>query len=222
MASDLTPKVANVQFDVDGDILLLLSSDEGNIRFQVSSSALCLASPVFSAMVGVKGKFKESKSLQEKKGGEPPLEITLSDDNPKALAVILRIIHHQHDSVPKSLAEENLWEIAILVDKYDLREATLPWTCLWAKPYLKLDGSPLASCTYFTGDKGIFLAYAFGNEVLFRSISKNIILTWKFNWFAHCLMSPSGNSTDLFKFVPQPIVGIYILLSFHWFWLTQL
>ena len=77
-------------------------------------------------MLSTKGEFKESKGLQEKKRGEPPMEITLSDDNPNASVVILRIIHHQHDSVPESLSEQNLWQIAILIDKNDLREATKP------------------------------------------------------------------------------------------------
>ena len=213
MALNTPPKVATVQFDVDGDILLLLSSSEGSARFQVSSSALCLASPVFRAMLGAKSKFKESKDLQEKKCGEPPLEITLGDDDPKALAIILRIIHHQPSYVPESLSEQNLWQIAILLDKYDLREATKFWIDLWVKPYLNPAGQPLALSSYFTGGRGIFLAYAFGNEILFKSISKDIILTWTSIEGQH-LESPSGNSTLLdagsFWFVPQSIIGIYM------------
>lgn len=214
MALNLPPKVAIVQFDVDGDIVLLLCSDEGNIRFQASSSALCLASPVFSAMLGAKGKFKESKSLQEKKSSEPPVEITLNDDDPKALAVILKIIHHQHDSVPGSLAEDCLWKVTILVDKYDLREATMPWTYIWAQRYLNPDGSPLASCTYFTGDRGIFLAYALWDGIIFKSISKNIILTWMSTPDQHLLRhsDPMRASRVPFEFVPQSIVGMYIFL----------
>ena len=225
--------MANVQFDADGDILLLLGDIlRGSARFQVSSHALCLTSPVFRAMLGANGKFKESKDLQGKKSGEPPVEITLHDDDPEALAVILRIVHHQHDCVPESLSEANLWQIAILVDKYDLREATKLWINLWIKPYLDQAGLPLASSSYFTGDKGIFLAYAFGNEVLFKSISKNIILTWKSTPSEHLerpspLLCPEPHMGQFepllrriekpsvpFKFVPQSIVGIYIS-SFH-------
>ena len=218
MALRLFRKVVNFQFDADGDILLLLlcSSDDGLARFQVSSSALCLASPVFRAMVGAKGKFKESKRLQERKSGEQPMEITLKDDNPKALAVILSIIHHQHDSVPESLPEENLWQIAILIDKYDLREVTKLWTNVWVQPYVGFAGLPLASSFYFNGDRGVFLAYAFCREMIFRSISKNIILTWRCDPDQH-LLYPSGflaTSRVRFEFVPQPIVGIYIFLWF--------
>ena len=209
MTLDLPPKVATIRFDVDGDILLMLFSDEGRAQFQVSSSALCLASPVFRAMLGAKGKFKESKDLQEKKGCEPPLEITLSDDDPKALAIILRIIHHQHEHVPESLAEENLWQIAILVDKYDLREATMIWINLWVKPYLNSD---IAPSSYFTGDRGIFLAYVFSNEDLFQSISKDIILTWVCTPDIPQLHPGDSTTADSFQFVPQLIVGKYIFL----------
>ena len=203
--SSVAPKLANVQFDADGDVLLLLHDNLGGVaRFQVSSSALCLASPVFRAMLGANGSFKESKSLQERKGSEPPIEITLGGDNPQAMAVILRIIHHQHDYVPESLSEINLWQIAVLVDKYDLREAIKLWINLWIKPYLVIPG--LSCFSYLTEDTGLFLAYAFGNEILFRSISKDIILKWKCT-----LLQP-----ECFSYVPQTIVGIYIYL-FLWF-----
>ena len=215
IASLRPPKVANVQFDADGDILLLLPSFNRVARFQVSSSALCLASPVFRTMLstGRGGRFKESKDLQEKKSGEPTVEITLKDDNPDALAVILRIIHHQHDFVPESLSERNLWQIAILVDKYDLREVTKLWIELWVRPYLKPNGSPLPSSSYFKGYKGIFLAYAFGNGILFKRISKGIILNWESTPDQH-IMRPryyveSLLGTDSFEFVPQSIVGMY-------------
>ena len=220
IASLLPPKVANIRFDTDGDTLLLLFPVGGSARFQVSSSALCLASPVFRAMLGAKGKFKESKSLQKRKSGDPPVEITLKDDNPDALAVILRIIHYQHDSVPESLSEENLWQIAMLIDKYDLRVATKPWINLWTQPYLSFAGLPLASSSYFTGDRGIFLAYVFGKDILFKNISKSIILTWM-SIPGHHRLHPSdfatGSRAGSFEFVPQPVVGIYIytFLYFH-------
>ena len=225
-------KIANVQFDTDGDILLVLLSSEGIARFQVSSNALCLASPVFRVMVGTGGKFKESKDLQEKKSGEPPMEITLSDDNPSALAIILRIIHHQHGSVPKTLSELYLWQVAILVDKYDLLEAVTLWIDRWIQPYLDSTGLPLTSSSYFTGDKGVFLAYAFGKEIIFKSISKEIILTWMSpsdlqspTWMSpsDLQLRPKDNLTQIaFDFVPQSIVGIYILFDFINFSLRNL
>ena len=206
MTLDLPPKVATIQFDVDGDILLLLSSSEGSARFQVSSNALCLASPVFRAMLGAKSKFKESKDLQEQKGSESPLEITLSDDDPKALAIILRIIHHQLGYVPALLAEENLWEIAILVDKYDLGDTAKIWANLWVKPYLTSESS------YFAGDRGISLAYVLNNEDLFKRISKDIILTWVCTPDIPQLHPGASTTAASFQFVPQFIVSIYIFL----------
>lgn len=220
VASMAFERATNIQFDADGDTLLLL--EEGTVQFQVSSSVLCLASPVFHAMLGANGKFKESKSLRERKDGEPPTEITLRDDNADALAVIFRILHHQHDSVPKSLSEENLWQIAILVDKYDLREATKLWVDLWIPHHFSDVGLPLALNSYFRDDRGVFLAYAFCNEIMFESISKNIILTWCATTDEYRLHPSFFSFTPSFEFVPQSIAGIYILLLFHRFGLMKL
>lgn len=178
-------------------------------RFLVSSSALCLASSVFRTMLSANGGFME---FQEKKSDDTPVEITLNDDNPDALTVVLRIIHHQHDSVKESLPEEDLWEIAILVDKYDLREATKPWINLWAQPYLYSDGLPLPSSVYFNGDRGLFLAYAFWNERIFKSVSKNIILTWRCTSEIPQLHPADSTTANSFQFVPQPIVGMNVIL----------
>ena len=103
-----------------------------------------------------------------------------------------------------------MWEIAILVDKYDLREATKPWINLWVQPYLPYDGLPRTSSVYFNGDRGLFLAYAFGNEKLFKSVSKNIIFTWRCTPDIPQLHPVDSKMTNSFQFVPQPIVGMNI------------
>jgi len=88
-------KVLGIQFDPDGDVILVIPSEalERTARFQVNSHSLCIASSVFRAMLGASARFKEGNALRNRDAGSPPIEITLGDDNPKALAVLLRIVH---------------------------------------------------------------------------------------------------------------------------------
>ncbi|KAF8425721.1 hypothetical protein BGX38DRAFT_1279198 [Terfezia claveryi] len=81
-------KAVTVQFDPEGDVISVLPCSEGTTRFQINSSILCLQSPV----------FREKLSL----------EISLTDDDPKALAIIQRILHLQHDWLPVSLDEDRV------------------------------------------------------------------------------------------------------------------
>ena len=105
--------------DPGGDVILVVPFDQGKISFQVNSGMLCLASPVFRAMLRLNSNFKEASALHAFSSGSL-FEITLKEVNPKALAVVLRVIHMKYDSVPKSLDEDQLYEVAVVCDKYDM------------------------------------------------------------------------------------------------------
>ena len=164
-------KVATVQFDPEGDVIFVLPCSEGTARFQINSSVVCLQSPVFKAMLGKNSQFKEARDLASRDAVGPPLEIPLADDDPKALAVILRVVHLQHKWVPVSLGEDRLYQVAILCDKYDMSQALGTYLDKWFKPYLGEQGEVLKSA-----DKWLFMAYAFALPTLFTSCSKKVIL----------------------------------------------
>jgi len=164
-------KVAPIQFDPDGDVIFVLPCSEGNARFQINSSVVCLQSPVFKAMLGKNSQFKEARDLASRDAVGPPLEISLADDDPKALAVILRVVNLQHEWVPVSLGEDRLYQVAILCDKYDMSRALGIYLDRWFKPYLGEQGEVLKSA-----DKWLFMAYAFALPTLFTSYSKKVTL----------------------------------------------
>lgn len=165
-------KVATVQFDPEGDVIFVLPCSEGTARLQINSSIVCLSSPVFKAMLGRNSCFKEARDLAIRGDIGPPLEISLADDDPKALAVILRIVHYQYDWVPVSLEEDRLYQIAILCDKYDMRRALGTHLDKWWKPYL--DGQ--MEVPEQETDKWLFMAYAFALPTLFTLRSKELIM----------------------------------------------
>ena len=213
-------KVGKLTFDPHGDIILVIPCGSAVARFQVNSSVLCLASPVFRAILGPNSRFKEGTNLKlatigGQKSPEPmPMELQLSDDDPNALAVILRILHLQFDWIPTPMSPSQgsegrykLYEMAIICDKYDMRHILLYWLKMWTTPLLKeLNYQNIAMATTI-GSDWLFITYAFGYPELFRLVSKELAL--------NCHMTSSGelflpsdkhHKLDTY-YLPQSIVG---------------
>jgi len=197
-ASPLRPdRVASIDFDPEGDVLLILSSSSGIARFRVNSNILCIASPVFRAMLGAKSQFKERTALSARTSTSEPLELSLPDDDPKALVVILRVIHLQYDWVPPSLDESQLYKIAVICDKYDMRQSLEIWLAKWISPLVEPPAKPVS------GDKWLFIAYAFGRKDLFSRLTKDLILQCRSDEDGNLLM----NGNTLTEHIPEHIVG---------------
>ena len=171
--------MANVQFDSDGDVVLLLKNDKGTARFQVNSSILCMSSSVFRAMLGARSHFKEAKELASRDHSMAPLEVSIEGDDPDVFAVILRVLHHQHDSVPKEIKVDKLFQVAILCDKYDLRQSLSFWLERWIPTPHELRSVILPGNVASQDDKRLFMAYVFRKEEAFTAISKDLILMYK-------------------------------------------
>lgn len=136
-----------IEFDPDGDVvLILLNRDEGQdaedkdaqsidqadngnepavIQMRVSSGHLILVSPVFKRLL--KGGFAESHSLNS----ASPAKITLPEDDPEALQILLNIIHGHMRKVPRDMKFGTLLQISILIDEYCLREVAELFTDMW-------------------------------------------------------------------------------------------
>ncbi|KAF8426718.1 hypothetical protein EV426DRAFT_592555 [Tirmania nivea] len=98
-----TGKVCEIKFDELGDIMLVIASLAGTARLQVNSTVLCIASPVFRAMLGPNSFPKETVDLASNNRNHiTPLIIPLEDDA-NALAVILSILHLQFNWLPKPI-----------------------------------------------------------------------------------------------------------------------
>jgi hypothetical protein len=99
-----------VELCANGDLTLLVGEDFGPAsRFRVSRNTMCMASPVWRAMLS--GPFSEANKDID--------EITYADDNPVALLVILRIAHLKFASISRKTTLEELVDIATICDKYN-------------------------------------------------------------------------------------------------------
>lgn len=92
-------------------------------------------------MFGPTSSFSEKEKLANK--GEEITVITLKGDNPDALRVVFRILHGKHRLVKREMGVSEVFEVAVLADKYQLEEALLIWVELWASKLEKpLDEFP--------------------------------------------------------------------------------
>jgi BTB/POZ domain len=105
----------------DGDS----DSEPGEVRMRVSSKHLALVSPVFKSLF--KGSFLEGQSLSS----AGTAEVSLPDDDPYGLEILLNIIHGRLKEVPTDLSTIELTQVAVLIDKYELHEISLMYSCAW-------------------------------------------------------------------------------------------
>ena len=162
-----------------GDVILKIPAAAGTLKLRVSSHVLCTTSPVFRAMIGPDSRFKEGFELRMR-SAENPYELSLEDDYPYALTVVLLALHCRYEMVPVNPAFKNLVELAIVCDKYDCRGGVLSWVDTWTAgwgpqggilPWVEKSG--MLESGY---EEWLFVAWVFGIKDGFDKLSRKIIL----------------------------------------------
>ncbi len=157
---------ATIIIDADGDLVMRLK--RGKIK--VSRKVLTLSSPVFRAMFGGECRFKEATDKEFERDGTQA--VSFEDDDFQTMAMIARIMHLQGDNVPDKLPFKQLYEVAILCDKYDLKRCLGYWPKIWATPYL--------NSYAIEGYEGwLFMSIVFGYDGLFKEVTRHLILNSK-------------------------------------------
>ncbi|KAI0126035.1 hypothetical protein BJ170DRAFT_685279 [Xylariales sp. AK1849] len=104
--------------------------------------------------------------------------VRLPDDNPDAMEKILKIIHNQYDCIPAGgLMELNdIYEITILTDRYDMTHILRPWAAPWTvdmfKEVLNADEEKLKLPTYLY--KHLWVAWTLGERHQFTRVHRKI------------------------------------------------
>ncbi|KAI0151542.1 hypothetical protein GGR57DRAFT_513854 [Xylariaceae sp. FL1272] len=134
-------------------------------KFQVNAELLAGVSPSFGFML-------LSPGLQYARRGSSEWVVTLPDDDTYAMMVVLLVAHHQTEGgvftgqSPMDL--KLMYDLARLVEKYDLGELLSPWVSRWFKELQ----------TYWVGKKFnanntedaetmLYIAWAFGHEAIY-------------------------------------------------------
>lgn len=142
----------------DADLELVVG-DVPAQRIRVSRTTLCMASPVFRAMLA--GKFAEARLTK----------IRLEGDDSDAMLIVLRIAHLRFSEVQRSFRDdESLVNVATLCDKYGMVAICRPFIPGWlddkhAFPF---------SCS---NAESLWVLWVFGYETEFTKIAKKLSLS---------------------------------------------
>lgn len=113
----------------------LPSNTEGAVEpweFRVSSKHLTLASPVFKMILQ---SHNGIESVTLRSTGSLRLPLDRSDHDPKAVIILLNIIHGRHRSVPHEMDFTTMLQISILVDRYLCNEVMGTYPGMWKEEY---------------------------------------------------------------------------------------
>ncbi|TGO07703.1 hypothetical protein BTUL_0252g00040 [Botrytis tulipae] len=144
MSSTPTTSAQTIVADPEGDVLLLLEPTEAGqvnkIKILCSSKHLGLASAVFKAMLRP-NVYNEGTTLSHVGN----VEIPLPEDDTEIMTILVLLIHgsHDHSDFHPLTTIDCLGQAAILVDKYQMHEATYFITAQWARLYFH--ASPIIS-----------------------------------------------------------------------------
>ena len=158
----------------------------------VSSTVLCLASPVWRAMFDPQGHFMEAKQSGSR-------EVHLADDDPKALLILLDIAHLNFERVPSALSFDELLKVSVLCDKYDTVNLVHPWASNWIQALCSSHLNP-------GFEEWLFIDWTFGEESAYKSLSVILVGSIKTDESGQVLNS-EGN--PLGQVMPPGAVGEY-------------
>ena len=184
--SEMADDGVTIQIAPFGDLRLRVGHDSGEDQaggdksvkssrstYIVSSVVMCLASSVWNAMFNPQGHFAES---QPSAGSR---EVNFAEDDPDALLLVLRIAHLQFKQVPTSLLYNQLLNVAIICDKYDVVGLVRPWYHMWEEP-LKLSACKPAH------EEWLFIAWTFGDTPTYKSLARSLVLESTINDLGQC------------------------------------
>lgn len=180
------PPIRTLCFDADLTLIVGKTSGQAH-RYKVSPYILCLASPVFRAMLT--GNFSEAMKD----------EIELEDDDPEALLIALRIAHLKHNEVDRTLSLSTLVNVATICDKYDAVTVCRPFVDGWVQQWL-----PASTSTSTGPCESIWPAWVFGYDRQFISIVDGLRLTFTLNDLGHAEWA-GHRLTDMM--MPPGLVG---------------
>lgn len=200
------PQTTIVNINERGDIVLLVGEFTCQIKanghhvhtkavgFRVCSNTLARASPVMKAMLF--GKFREASQTI----------IALPDDDPKAMELLLYLVHGDTDKLYKfgdpwkenrRVSDEwvdEVYQTVALADKYLMTRNLRPFAPDWCDALTRWDDSVSPTCLAVHQkrlEKLIVIAYQFGHLDLFQSIYPSL------NWYTR-------RDQELFQHMVEP------------------
>ncbi|KAJ6106766.1 hypothetical protein N7512_010283 [Penicillium capsulatum] len=143
-------------------------------QFRVSSKHLTLASAYFKGRLG--SHWTEGKILSDRGAAE----LELAEADPKALSILLHIIHGRTRQVPRCVTPEEVFTLATLTDYLQCQEVIEPFGVSWIKAiestYAETGLTPRLK-------QWIAAAVCFRHEIILKTATKIVYMhgTGRFN-----------------------------------------
>lgn len=112
-----------IKFDPEGDLRLIVGSGSDAQEMLVDSRALCRSTPVFRKMLA--GTFAEAKPAS----GD--WVVKLPEDNPNGFVILMDMVHHLYERTPNKPSLQELYDLTVLTDKYDMTRILRSKARLW-------------------------------------------------------------------------------------------
>lgn len=113
-------------FDPRGDLRLIVGT--GQATFQVCSRALARSAKFWEKMLY--GSFAEGQAGQQD-GSD--WVVLLPDDRPEDLRILCFAVHGNFDALPGDIAQDELLDLTVLAEKYDMIGSLKPFWKNWLK-----------------------------------------------------------------------------------------
>lgn len=145
-----------LKFDQNGDLQLCVGTNDAKKEMLVDSRALCRASPI------LRKKLAETKS----QGGYWHLKFPA--DQAEAFSILMDMVHGQFILTPKVPSIDQLYQVVVLANKYDMFQTLRPMASRWS-------AYDISKCTDFNDTtKLLFVAWHMGNVHFFKRIIESI------------------------------------------------
>jgi len=153
----------------DGDVPVAITCKSECVIINVSSHALCHASPVWKKFL-----FPPFAKIPDEIEAENDTRIDFTEDAGDALLILLRITHLQFHKVESTLPIAELVKVAVLCDQYDCVQLVRPWLHQWIPP-LAIDDASIDAYSTYGWRSTTFLAWVFGMEKAFKSLTTSLV-----------------------------------------------
>ncbi len=190
VASIVVPIIPN------GDLQLDFTNDLAQpIGLLVNRNILCIASPVFKAMLGDDSRFRDTTPKTMNADG---IEVVaLEDDDFTTMEILMNVIHLQGPKVPATVSFLRLDLCARLCDKYDLGESLGGWPKMWMEDYL-----PIVKPKGY--ERWLFISMIFRQSSAFTIITRYLVLNTTLSDTGELLCRGSRSSSEG---VPSSVLG---------------
>ncbi|OCL02438.1 hypothetical protein AOQ84DRAFT_422845 [Glonium stellatum] len=170
-----------ITLDKKGDVCFILraqGSEEGKTKVLASSSALCLASPIWKRLLD-RSPVRSSKN---------PQILQLLNDDAEALLFVLQVVHLKHRDLPVALTYEQIVRLAVVCSKYN--------TAAVVRPFLSERLAPHEHRFIESGrEEWLYVAWTFGFVDDFEKLVNHLIRHSRTD-DQQCLLNGVGDILD--------------------------